>query len=97
MMLRFIEAGDGPFEGTHAVDIGVETTRGERINARLFFGKKGFAIDNLIYQRTVESSKVCVRSLSDLDCASLEARDWVVSMFGIETGIEEEEEMEEDE
>ena len=94
-MLRFIEAGEGPFEGTHAVDIGVETTRGERISARLFFGKKGFAIDNLIYQRTADSEKRCVKSLSDLDCASLEARDWVVSMFGIETGIEEE--VEEDE
>ncbi len=89
MILRFMEAGDGPFEGTHAVDIGVGTPRGERISARLFFGKKGFVIDNLIYQRTIDSEKKCVKSLSDLDCASLEARDWVVSLLVLaEDGLE---------
>ena len=87
-MLRFIEAGAGPFDST-AVDIGVETTRGERIGTRLFFGKKGFVIDNLIYQKTVGSEKICVKSLSDLDCASLEARDWVVSLCVLaEDGLE---------
>ena len=88
MMLRFIDAGDGPYEGTRSVDIGVMSTRGEQINVRFFFDKEGFVIDKLLYQRTAESPKVHVKDLSDLDCVSLEARDWVVSLFGIETVFE---------
>ena len=73
-MLKYIEAGDGPFE-SHAVDVGVETTQGERIDARLLFGREGFVVDVLSYRKRI------IMSLKDLNHASDEARDWVVSLL----------------
>ena len=89
MILRSIAVGDSP-KGIHVVDVGVETTQGERIDARLLFGREGFVVDYLAYQRTVHDERKYIKNLSDLDDASLEARDFVASLFGIETGIEEE-------
>ena len=94
MILRSIAVGDSP-KGIHVVDVRVETMQGEQINTRLLFGRKGFAVDYLVYQRTVHSERKYIKNLSDLDDASLEARDFVASLFGIETGIEEEVERDE--